>query len=221
MQSKRPQLHVTGSEQQHYIAALKVKSGWTAFWQQGGKIVAGKWGFFGYWTAWKGRDHKWEAADGFWACPVTVTERKCDRLSGFYQSWAEFVPASSMVRFCFSTLAGVFLAQQRHWPVQATASQPDLCLWPCSSLSHPKDALCRSCHIPSSVSDPKTRWGAGERQYESCCPELCCLWVALQNPWLWMFEWQATVLTVKCWLVSDSGRPFKYELLQCVTWWRN
>lgn len=151
-----------------------MKSGWTAFWQP------------------RGIDCCWEVG-GFWvlnclvrkevtderqlmASPGTITERKCDGLSGFYQSWAEFAPASSMVHFSLSTLAGAFLAQQHHWPVQATASQPNLCLWLSSSLSHPKDALCKSHHIPLSVSDPKTkRWGAGEREYKSCCPELHCL----------------------------------------------
>lgn len=38
-----------GSEQQHYIVAFKGKSGWTVFWQPGGK---GHCWEVGYWTAW-------------------------------------------------------------------------------------------------------------------------------------------------------------------------
>ena len=86
MQSKRPELHVTGSEQQHYIEALS-KVWMNCFLAaKGDRSLLGSGVFLGTELAGKGRSHRSEAADGSWACPVTITERKCDGLSGFCHS---------------------------------------------------------------------------------------------------------------------------------------
>jgi len=52
---------------------------------KGERLLLGS-GFLGTELPGKGRNHRGEAADGSWACPVTITERKCDGLSGFYQA---------------------------------------------------------------------------------------------------------------------------------------
>lgn len=176
-------------------------------------------GFLGTELPGKGRYHRWEAADGSWACPVTINEKKCD--SDFYQSWAEFVPASSVVHFSFSTLAGAALAQQHHWPVQATASQPHLCLQLCSACPTPGIRSANPLRSAPPVNDPKPEEEVLGRETTKAAALNCIVFEWHYSPWLWMFDWQAAVLAVKCWLVSDSGRPFKYELFQCVTWWRN